>query len=53
MGFYRFLKDEDAPAMVEYGILLAFIAIVAVVGVAMFGLAVLNELYQLAIDAFP
>ena len=31
------LKGEDAPTMVEYGLLVALIAIVAIIGVAVFG----------------
>jgi pilus assembly protein Flp/PilA len=33
----KFLRDEDGAALAEYGILVAFIAIVAIVAVTFFG----------------
>lgn len=33
----RFIRDEDGAALAEYGILIAFIAIVAIVAVTFFG----------------
>ena len=33
----RFLKNEDGAALAEYGILVAFIAIVAITAVTFFG----------------
>ena len=36
-GFKRFFRDEDAPTMVEYGLLVALIAIVVLVGVRLLG----------------
>jgi len=33
----RFVKEEDAPTMVEYGLMVAVIAIVVVVGAAVVG----------------
>lgn len=33
----KFLRDEDGAALAEYGILVAFIAIVAIVAVTYFG----------------
>ena len=33
----RFLRDEDGAALAEYGILIAFIAIVAITAVTFFG----------------
>jgi len=33
----RFLHDDDGAALAEYGILVAFIAIVAIVAVTFFG----------------
>ena len=35
----RLVKEEDAPTMVEYGLLIALIGIVAMIGVAVFGSA--------------
>ena len=36
-GFKRFVKEEDAPTMVEYGLLVVVIALVVVVGAALLG----------------
>ena len=33
----RFVRDEDGAALAEYGILIAFIAIAAIVAVTFFG----------------
>lgn len=33
----RFIRDEDGAALAEYGILIAFIAVVAIVAVTFFG----------------
>lgn len=33
----EFLRDESAPTMVEYGLLLVFIVLVAILAVAVFG----------------
>lgn len=33
----RFIRNEDGAALAEYGILIAFIAIVAIVAVTFFG----------------
>ena len=33
----KFVRDEDGAALAEYGILVAFIAIVAIVAVTFFG----------------
>ena len=43
-GLSRFIMEEDAPTMVEYGLLVALIAIVAVIGVSVFGIGVSNLL---------
>ena len=32
-----FLREEDAPTMVEYGLLVAVIALVVVIGATLFG----------------
>ena len=41
-GIKRFFAEEDAPTMVEYGLLVALIAIVVAVGAAILGLAINN-----------
>ena len=34
---WNFVKDEEAPTMVEYGLLVAVIALVVVIGATLFG----------------
>lgn len=41
----RLLKDEDAPTMTEYALLMGLIALIAAAGVAFFGLGV-SELFE-------
>lgn len=41
----RFLREEDAPTMVEYGLLVAVIALVVVLGATVFGQA-LSDLFN-------
>ena len=36
-GISRFMRDEEGAALAEYGILIAFIAIAAIVAVTFFG----------------
>ena len=36
-GMRKFLREEDGAALAEYGILIAFIAIAAIVAVTFFG----------------
>ena len=36
-GFNRFLSEEDAPTMVEYGLLVVAIALVVLLGAQFFG----------------
>lgn len=36
-GFKRFVREEDAPTMVEYGLLVVVIALVVVVAAATLG----------------
>ena len=45
----RFLKDEEGASMVEYGLLVALIAIVAIVGVNQLGPAI-RDIFQDAAD---
>ena len=37
---FNLIEQEDAPTMVEYGLMIALIALVAVAGIAAFGQAV-------------
>ena len=41
----RLLRDEEAPTMVEYGLLIALIALIAFAGIALFGNGV-SQLFQ-------
>jgi pilus assembly protein Flp/PilA len=44
----RFTRDEDGAALAEYGILVAFIAIVAIVAVTFFGAKISAKFSQYA-----
>jgi len=44
----RFISDEDGAALAEYGILVAFIAIVAIVAVTFFGSKISAKFSSLA-----
>jgi pilus assembly protein Flp/PilA len=44
----RFVRSEDGAALAEYGILVAFIAIVAITAVTFFGTKVSAKFSQLA-----
>lgn len=48
----RFIAEQDAPTMVEYGLLLALVVLVAVLAVGTFGQAVNNMLFSTAIETF-
>jgi pilus assembly protein Flp/PilA len=43
----RFVRDEEGAALAEYGILIAFIAIAAIVAVTFFGDKIKNKFSQL------
>lgn len=42
----RFFNEEDGQSMVEYGLLISLIALVAVVAVTVFGKGVKTNLYD-------
>jgi len=44
----KFIKDEDGAALAEYGILVAFIAIVAITAVTFFGSKISTKFSSLA-----
>lgn len=46
-GVKKFLVEEDGAALAEYGILIAFIAIVAIVAVTFFGSKISEKFSQL------
>ena len=47
-GVRRFLTEEDGAALAEYGILVAFIAIVAITAVTFFGSKISAKFSQYA-----
>jgi Flp pilus assembly pilin Flp len=49
-GLRRFVREEDAPTMAEYGLLLVFIALVVVVGANALGIS-LRDLFQGSADS--
>ena len=44
----KFLRDEEGAALAEYGILVAFIAIVAIVAVTFFGTRISEKFSSIA-----
>lgn len=46
--FSRFVADEEGAALAEYGILVAFIAIVAIVAVTFFGSRISSKFSEYA-----
>jgi len=44
----RFVSDENGAALAEYGILIAFIAIAAIVAVTFFGTQIRNKFSAIA-----
>ena len=44
----RFIRDDDGAALAEYGILIAFIAIAAIVAVTFFGDKIKNKFSEIA-----
>jgi pilus assembly protein Flp/PilA len=47
-GFYGFVRDESGQDVVEYGLLIATIAIVVLIGVGIFGGAIRDWFQGLA-----
>ena len=43
----KFVSDEDGAALAEYGILIAFIAIAAIVAVTFFGTRIKNKFSEI------
>ena len=48
----QFVRDEEAPTLMEYGLLVILIAFVAIIGVTALGSAV-NSLFQDGAAGFP
>ena len=49
----HFFCEEEGQALVEYGILIALIALVAVAAVTLFGTSVKSALYDKAVTQLP
>ncbi len=47
--FKRFRRDEEGATMVEYGLMVALIAVVAMVGAGLLGIAVDGIFQQIAL----
>lgn len=43
--FARFQKEEEGQSLVEYGLLISLLALVAVIGVTVFGRGIRDNLY--------
>ncbi len=49
----EFWSDESGATMVEYGLMVALIAVAAAAAVSSFGRGVRDDLFQFAVDNFP
>lgn len=49
----QFFQEEEGQALVEYGLLIALIALVAISAITLFGTGVKNALYDKAITQLP
>jgi pilus assembly protein Flp/PilA len=47
-GLKRFVKEEDAPTMVEYGLMVALIAVVCIAAVTLLGANVSSKFNNVA-----
>lgn len=47
-GITRFVREEEGAALAEYGILIAFIAIAAIIAVTFFGTKIKNKFSEYA-----
>jgi Flp pilus assembly pilin Flp len=50
---YKFLTDENAPTMAEYGLLLAAIGILVIGGASILGYSLNDVLFKTAAQAIP
>ena len=50
---HNFLHDESGQALVEYGLIIALIALVAVSAISLFGTSIKSALYDKAIAQLP
>ncbi|MCR5629263.1 Flp family type IVb pilin [Eubacterium sp.] len=48
-----FLLNENGQSTVEYGLIIALIALVAVLALAIFGIFIRDDLYQEAVNKVP
>ena len=50
---FDFLLDENGQSMVEYGLIIALIALAAIIALGIFGSAIKGSLYEKAINEVP
>lgn len=49
-GLKRFVKEEDAPTMVEYGLMVALIAVACITAVGLLGTNISSRFNQVATE---
>jgi Flp pilus assembly pilin Flp len=49
----QFFHEEDGQALVEYGLILALIALIAISAITLFGKGIKNSLYDKATTQLP
>ena len=47
---FGFLLDEDGQSMVEYGLIIALIALAVILALGVFGTAIKEKLYERALN---
>ncbi|SKA66143.1 Flp pilus assembly protein, pilin Flp [Eubacterium uniforme] len=52
-GFIIFLLDENGQSVVEYGLIIALIALAAIIALGIFGAAVRSSLYDKSTNSIP
>jgi pilus assembly protein Flp/PilA len=49
----RFINNEDGQGMVEYGLIIALVALAAIAGLTVFGKKVYEVLYERSMNKMP
>lgn len=52
-NFMIFLLDENGQGMVEYGLIIALIALAAVLALTVFGTSIKEQLYDTTVNNIP
>lgn len=52
-SFVSLLLDENGQGTVEYGLIIALIALAAILALALFGTFIRDELYQKSVNNIP